>query len=125
MSPTEAEGFCKGSSNPESQLVERLLKSLSSGPRAFVIDKKLDDYQSLLKIISVSGAGGLLQVSDLGNLMVIYIDRQRLEKVCSYEECGAKSDPVEKNLCAKECGARKVNEVFQAIVRDLCETLSS
>lgn len=125
MSPTEAEGFCKGVSRPESQLVERLLRSLSSGPRAFIVDKKLDDYQSLLKIINVSGAGRLLQVSDLGNLVVIYIDRQRLEKACSYEECGAKSDPVERNLCAKECGARRISEVFQAIVRDLCEVLSS
>ncbi len=124
MSPTEAERLCKGSGSPEAQLAERVLQSLSQGPRAFILDKRLEDGQALIRLLSSAGVSRLLQISDLGSLLVVYIDKSKLERACLYEECASKIDPVERRQCSKECASRKLDEVTAAVAKGLCDAVS-
>ncbi len=121
MSPTEASWSCGDSKSYVSQLAYRMFKSLSSGLGAFIVDKKLDDYQQVMRILDLSGLRQVLQVKDLGTLAVVYIDMGSLERSCAYNECATVESPAMKRQCAKECSAKKLKDLGDFISRSLCD----
>ena len=120
MSPTEAPDACEGEGE-HVQLARRIAQGLASGLNAFVIDKRLDNYEEALRIVNLLNMRQLILVKDLGALSVIYLDRSALERRCMYDSCASIDNRVEKELCAKRCASETLASLLPTIVKNLCD----
>ncbi len=126
MSPTEARGCGEGSAgSPAIELASRLVKGLSSGLEAFVLDKREDDYDLLVKILNLSGVRGVLLSKDLGPYVVVYLDRAAIERRCLYDACSSAQGLTERRVCAKRCAAERLGETIRQVSESLCEAARS
>ncbi|MGC9210497.1 MAG: hypothetical protein ACP5FT_04465 [Acidilobus sp.] len=124
MSPTEAH-VCEGNSSEAVRLASRVIKGLSSGLEAFVLDKREDDYDLLLKVLNLSGVRGYLLIKDMGPYVVVYVDRSAIQAKCLYEVCSGLQAPHERRVCAKRCVAERLPEVISRVSHDICEAAKS
>lgn len=127
MSPTEAPPC--GTSQQGSAAVDlasRVVQGLSSGLEAFVLDKRVDDYDLLVRLLNLSGVRGFLLLKDLGSYVVVYLDRGALERKCLYDVCSASAQaPTERRACAKRCVAERLRDVIGQVSESLCEAARS
>ena len=120
MSPTEAPDACEGEGE-HVQLARRIARGLASSLNAFVIDKRLDNYEKAVKIVSLLNMRQLILVKDLGALSVIYIDRSALERRCMYDSCASIDNRAEKELCARKCASETLASLLPTILKNLCD----
>jgi hypothetical protein len=126
LSPTEAPRCDDASGGPpEVVLASRLIRSIRSGLEAFVLDKREDSYDALMRVLNASGVRGLLLVKDLGPYVVVYLDRGALERRCMYERCSTAQNSYERKLCARKCVTELLPEVINEVSRSLCEAARS
>ena len=125
MSPTEAPPCGASLSSPAVDLASRVVQGLSSGLEAFVLDKRVDDYDLLVRMLTLSGVRGLLLLKDLGTYAVVYLDREALERKCMYDACSASQSPTDRRACARRCVAERLRDVIRQVSESLCEAARS
>ncbi|MCE4613655.1 MAG: hypothetical protein F7C07_07500 [Desulfurococcales archaeon] len=106
------------------EYAKRITSALTNGLLGIVLDKTLAGHL-IINIDNLLSKTGLTQVIKKwvhGNIIVYYVNMDKLRKLCLYAECTNK--PLySREKCLQECIGKRYNELVNAIRKTLNDTI--
>ncbi|MCE4604588.1 MAG: hypothetical protein F7B20_06455 [Aeropyrum sp.] len=101
-----------------------LASGLAGPNQASIIDSRIVDQSIVLEILREAGVNGVVEMSRVGDFIVVSLNRSAIERICMYEACGSREgDPSERALCLARCIMAKTSEIADRIERSISEAM--
>jgi hypothetical protein len=95
-------------------IVNKVFAALSSEPYIFILEKSDDEAERIVEnVLKDEGLWGLVRKENAGTLIIYYIDKSKLAKLCSYESCSTIENNIEFEACVQKCVDAKIENIIK------------
>ncbi|MEN2999299.1 MAG: hypothetical protein ABDH61_01810 [Acidilobaceae archaeon] len=98
-------------------LRDKLVQAFRS-MRFYAVDKRLTSVEEVEELLRASGAMQLLARTEMGHIVVYYVDSNRLRRSCLYGECAGR-EGLERERCLQDCSLRLEEKLAEEVARAL------
>ncbi|MEB3844474.1 MAG: hypothetical protein LRS48_02180 [Desulfurococcales archaeon] len=114
----------KGKISDIYEIGKRMIKSFASPLSAFVFDVRLIDSEAVSRIIALSGIENLVSKYAHNNIIIYYIDLNKIIELCRREDCRAVG-PEKRRACVSSCSVKKLDIIKNNIIKSIYESIES
>ncbi|MCE4608685.1 MAG: hypothetical protein F7B61_07025 [Caldisphaeraceae archaeon] len=107
------------------ELAKNIIESFNSEVSAFVFDRRLIKASDINHLIQRAGLENLIKNVNVGNITVLFIDKEGIEKECLYEKCSNIEEKGYKKSCVKKCAEESISLLKRKIEKSLTEATNS
>lgn len=100
------------------ELIERMVKALSSNLRAFIYQRGVDNPNLVLKVIRESGIQGIVDIRTISSkhgLYVVLINDAVCKAECKYNVCKGSENEECVDKCMEECRGKIIASVIERL----------
>ena len=98
----------------KSGILNRIYQALSQEPYLFIIEKDDNETKRVIEnTLKDEGLWGLIRKEETKTLIIYYIDKSKLVKLCSYESCSNIENSVEFEVCVQKCVDSKIENIIK------------
>lgn len=95
-------------------ILNKVYQALSQEPHLFIIEKDDDETKRVVEnALKDEGLWGLIRKEETKNIIIYYIDKSKLIKLCSYESCSNIENSVEFEVCIQKCVDSKIENIIK------------
>lgn len=95
-------------------ILRRVGQALSREPYIFVVEKGDEELKRAIEeTLRDEGLWGIVTKEEAGPLIIYYVDKGKIAKLCSYESCSNIEDSVEFEACVQKCVDAKIENIVK------------
>lgn len=95
-------------------IIDKVFEALSSEPHIFILEKSDDETERIVEnVLKNEGLWGLVRKESAGDLIIYYIDKNKLARLCSYESCSTIENSIEFEACVQKCVDAKIGSIIK------------
>ncbi|MCE4623199.1 MAG: hypothetical protein F7B11_00405 [Caldisphaeraceae archaeon] len=107
------------------ELAKDIIESFNSEVGAFIFDRRLIKASDVNNLIQRAGLESLIKNVNVGNITVLFIDKEGIEKGCLYEKCSDIEEKGYKKSCVKKCAEESISLLKRKIEKSLIEATNT